>query len=446
MSRNRRSMKLVLCWGIVLSLLLSSPAPAETTPDLPAGELSSLEPHPEALEELKLLQEETVVTAIRHEQPISQSPSDIYVITDEDIRQSGAIDIPTILRSVPGMSVIQTTAADFNVSVRGDNQLLANKLLPMVDWRSIYEDAQGTVFWKAPPVTLSEIKRIEVLKGPASAIYGFNAFDGIVHIITKSPEEMKGTTVQFGGGEFGTIMASAVHAGTYRKLGYRLSFGHDQTQEWRDRDALGFRSNKFNIHTEYSLPEKSKLKVSGGLVDVNRFDGPLTDTALLATKPTLSYTYLEYVRPDFFIRAFWNGWDIPLSVQPFPLLSDALQGAPPIAIPTGTGGNRSNTYNVLAQHSLEFWKSHRLTSGVNYRYNTFTSDFTESGHENRLGLYVQDEWRATQMLSAVAGLRLDLDTFINPTYSPRVALLFQPVTKPYVSWNVFHCISAADYL
>src|SRR5690606_25729948 len=103
-----------------------------------------------------------------------QAASNVYVITDEDIRHSGATDIPTVLRRIPGMEVMQTTGADFNVSVRGDNQLTANKLLVMIDGRSIYVDAAGTVYWKNLPVTLPEIKRIEVLKGPAAAVYGFN--------------------------------------------------------------------------------------------------------------------------------------------------------------------------------------------------------------------------------------------------------------------------------
>lgn len=103
-------------------------------------------------------EEETVSIASRYDQPLSQAPSNVYVITDEDIRQSGAIDIPTVLRRVPGLEVMQRTGADFNVSVRGDNQLNANKLLVMVDGRSIYVDMQGGVFWKNLPVTLPEIK------------------------------------------------------------------------------------------------------------------------------------------------------------------------------------------------------------------------------------------------------------------------------------------------
>src|SRR5437867_11938709 len=161
-----------------------------------ANRAVAAEPPTEGIrEELLLLKEETVSIAVRHEQPISEAPSNVYVITDEDIRQSGAIDLPTVLRRVPGMEVIQMTGADFDVSVRGDNQSRANKLLVLVDGRSIYLDIQGEVLWKTIPVTLPEIKKIEVLKGPASALYGFNAFDGVINIVTKSAEEMKGATL-----------------------------------------------------------------------------------------------------------------------------------------------------------------------------------------------------------------------------------------------------------
>ena len=215
---------------------------------------------------LEILEDQQVSIADLHEVPISEASGNVYVITDEDIRHSGATDIPTLLRRIPGIEVMQMTGADFNVSVRGNNQQAANKLLVLVDGRSIYEDTFGSVFWTLLPVTLPEIKRIEVLKGPASAIYGFNAFDGVVNIITKSPEEMKGstngTTLQFGGGEFGTVRAAAVQAGTYEKLGYRLSVGHDQNQKWSDRNQLALRANKFNVLTEYSLAGWSSLAAS----------------------------------------------------------------------------------------------------------------------------------------------------------------------------------------
>src|SRR5678815_1458865 len=264
----------------LLTVGLASMAQAEPPAPVDAEAL----PEAALTQELELIkEEESVSIASRYEQPISQAPSNVYVITDEDIRQSGATDLPTVLRRIPGIEVMQVTGADFNVSVRGDNQLTANKLLVMVDGRSIYVDTQGQVYWKAIPVTLPEIKRIEVLKGPASVLYGFNAFDGIINIITKSPAEMKGTTLQFGGGEYGTISSAAVQAGRYKNWGYRLSVGRDQTNQWRDRDALAFRDNKFNGQFEYTPGDGSKVTITGGLVDMNRFDGPVFDVLRPAT-------------------------------------------------------------------------------------------------------------------------------------------------------------------
>ena len=375
--------------------------------------------------ELELIkEEETVSIASRYEQPISQAPANVYVITDEDIRHSGATDLPTVLRRVPGLEVMQMSGAEFNVSARGNNQPFANKMLVLVDGRSIYNDIQAVVWWKAIPVTLPEIKRIEVLKGPASSIYGFNASDGIINIITKSPEEMKGTTLQFGSGELGTISSAAIHANKIGDFGYRLSIGRDQNQQWRDRDALAFRSNKLNVHTEYALPSDAKLLVSGGLVDANRFDGSIGETVSVATRPSLGYANVSYERTNFFLRGWWSGyWDTP-TVTTNPLLANFIRL-------TDRNGSSiqsfmSNTYNLETQHTLEFGASNRLTYGVNYRHNSLSSSATDAfSRENRLGLYLQDEWRATQSLTLVAGLRYDLDTFINPTMSPRVALIYQ---------------------
>src|SRR2546427_3898034 len=372
-----------------------------------------------ALEEILLLKEESVSIAAAHEQPISQAPSNVYVITDEDIRHSGATDLPTVLRRIPGIEVMQTTGADFNVSARGDNQVIANKMLVMVDGRSIFIDVQAEVDWKEIPVTLPEIKRIEVLKGPVSVLYGFNAFDGIINIITKSPDEMKGTTLQFGGGEFGTISSAAIQAGTVGKLGYRLSLGHDQNQQWRNRDALAFRDNKFNVHTEYALTSDSKILVSGGLVDVNRFDGPVVDLFQLSNPFTQGYANVTYERPNFFVRAWWSEWNATTDLITNPLLANFV-------LLTDQNGNSTNvpflgnTYNVEAQHGIEFGKTNRLSYGVNYRLNTLSSSAIDTfSKENRLGIYLQDEWKITQSLTAVGGARYDLDSFIHAAISPR---------------------------
>ena len=389
-------------------------------------------------EEALYLEEETVSIASRYEQPISQAPSNVYVITDEEIRHSGATDLPTVLRRIPGLEVMQVTGADFNVSVRGDNQLNANKLLVMVDGRSIYVDVQGSVFWKAIPITLPEIKRIEIQKGPASVLYGFNAFDGIINIITKSPEEMKGATAQVGGGTYGTLSSAAIYANSYEKLGFRLSYGHDQNQQWRNDSALAYRDNKFNILTEYALGGDSKLSFSGGLVNVNRFDGFVIDAAVQTGVPDLAYAHGGYERPNFFIRAFWNGFDSNGPVTPNPLLAPFLR----FTDRSFSSDNklRSNTYNIEAQHGIQLGTTNRLIYGINYRHNTLSFNFNDRFRtEDRLGLYVQGEWKPSQQFQAVGGLRYDLDTFISPTISPRGSLLFTPfqitVSVPPSPWG-----------
>jgi iron complex outermembrane recepter protein len=391
------------------------------------------------IEELNLLKEEETTPRAEESvsigrgmfpgtlEPISESPSNVYIITDDDIRHSGAIDIPTALRSVPGIEVMQVTGADFNVSARGNNQLRANKMLVLVDGRSIYLDVQGEVLWKNIPVTLPEIKRIEVLKGPAGALFGFNAFDGVINIITKSAAELKGATVQFGGGEYGTISSSAVVGAVFGNWGLRLSTGHNQTNQWNSRDSLAFRNNLFNGQIEHHFSGDSKLTLQGGIVDSNRYFGPVVQNVVVNQQPMQRYTNLLYERRDFFIRGFWTGTNQPGPVTANPLLSQFFQV-------TDVNGNnnldlKENSYNVEAQQALNLFSDNRLTIGINYRYNTAKSPFLGgdgNANETRLGLYIQDEWRVTRNLTAVAGVRYDMNSFINPTISPRVALMYSP--------------------
>ena len=391
------------------------------------------------IEELELMKEEESVPRMEESvsigrgifpgklTPISESPSNVYIITDDDIRQSGAIDIPTVLRTVPGIDIMQVTGADINVSARGNNQLRANKMLVLVDGRSIFLDIQGEILWKNIPVTLPEIKRIEVLKGPAGAIYGFNAFDGVINIITKSAAELKGVTLQFGGGEYGTISSSAIVGAVHGNWGLRLSTGHNQTNQWNNRDSLAFRNNLFNGQIEHHFSGDSKLTLQGGIVDSNRYNGPVVDNVAVNQQPSQRYTNLVYERQDFFIRAFWTGTNQPGTIASNPSISQFFQ------VFDNNGNNslylEENSYNVEVQQALNLGPNNRLTLGTNYRYNTAESNFLGGdgkAHETRVGLYLQDEWRIISNLTAVAGVRYDIDTFINPTISPRTALIYSP--------------------
>ena len=398
----------------------------------PASSLAASEPvggNDEASNIFSLIEEETVSTAARREQPISQAPSNVYVITAEDIRQSGAPDIPTVLRRVPGLEVMQITGAEFNVSARGNNQSLANKMLVLVDGRSLYIDMQGFVFWKGLPIALSEIKQIEVIKGPVAALYGFNAFDGVINIITKSPEDMKGATLQVAGGELGTVLTSAVHAGVQGPLRYRVSGGYEQNAQWRDHDTLAFRSYKFNGQADYVFSDRSKLSLSGGLVYMDPHDGPLVGNGSTLVTPSTKLPYLSllYEQQGFSVRSYWNGFFAESGAFPHPLLKGFIQ----VTDPAGNPNLRfaGNTYNVEGQHSFKVWDAAQVTYGLNYRHNTFSCNCVSAfGHENRLGAFVQGEWPLISSVNVVGGIRYDLHSQINPTYSPRLAILFTPLS------------------
>jgi iron complex outermembrane receptor protein len=203
--------------------------------------------------------------------------------------------------------------------------------------------------------------------------------------------------------------------------------GHDQNQQWRNSAALAFRSDKFNVQTEYALSGESKVIISGGFVNVNRFDGPIVDAFQLSTPFTDSHANVAYERPNFFVRAWWREWNASTDQITNPSLANFERL-------TDRNGNLTNvpfignTYNVEAQHSLELGSTNRLTYGLNYRLNTLSSTAINAfSKEDRFGLYVQDEWNLTQSLTAVAGVRFDLDTFIHPTISPRFSLLYTPI-------------------
>jgi outer membrane receptor for ferrienterochelin and colicin len=406
---------------VAIALLVLFPVAARTAEQ--KSELGATPPQgiPDELQLLK--EEETVSIASRYEQPISRAPSNVYVISDEDIRNSGATDIPTLLRQIPGMEVMQTNAVDFNVSVRGNNQLAANKLLVLVDGRSIYVDQAGIVFWKQLPVALTEIKRIEVLKGPASAVYGFNAFDGVVNIITKSPEEMKGTTLQVAGGELGTILTTGVYAGTARNWGYRLSGGHEQSQSWSNRDAPALNGQRIGGIAEYHLSGDGKIRAEAGLARSNPYTGILDAISTSVNRLSQTYALVSYEQSGLLVRGWWNG-----------LFSEANALIHPLLVPllglTDRFGRTNqefslNTYDFETRYRFKPFETLSMNIGANYRRIINSSNFLSNRvAENRLGLYAQGDWQVWPSLELSASLRYDLDTFIAPTLSPRGAIVY----------------------
>ncbi len=149
-----------------------------------------------------------VVTASRLGQSLRWSPATVYVVTAEDLAASGARTLWDALRGVPGVDVMATRTFYGEVSVRGLNKALGTRTLVLLDGRTVLNGPFDSTFWEGISASLEEIDRIEVVEGPASALYGANAINGVVNIITRTPAQLNGGQVSFTAGERGTHLSS----------------------------------------------------------------------------------------------------------------------------------------------------------------------------------------------------------------------------------------------
>jgi len=189
-----------------------------------------------SLEELMSIE---VTSASRKEQRIADVAAAVFVITADDIRRSGMTTIPDLLRLAPGVDVAQINSNKSAVSVRGFNALYANKLLVLVDGRSIYNRIFSGVLWDTEDLLLDDVERIEVIRGPGAAIWGANAVNGVINIVTKATADTQGGLVRVDAGRAGSLGAvrygGKLGSGSYRL--YSQWTGRDQSFIDADRAA-----------------------------------------------------------------------------------------------------------------------------------------------------------------------------------------------------------------
>jgi len=154
-----------------------------------------------------------VTSVSKTEEKLSRTAAAVFVITPEDIRRSGATNIPDLLRMVPGMDVAQIDANTWAISARGFNEEFSDKLLVMVDGRSVYTPTFAGVFWDSVDLPLADIERIEVIRGPGGSIWGTNAVNGIINVITKSAENTQGGSAVGGGGNLAAGFGTGQYGG-----------------------------------------------------------------------------------------------------------------------------------------------------------------------------------------------------------------------------------------
>jgi iron complex outermembrane recepter protein len=164
-----------------------------------------------------------VTTTSKEPEQVWRTPAAIFVITQEDIRRSGVTSIPDALRLVPGVEVAQLDSDHWSIGIRGFGAVLASKLLVLIDGRSVYTPLFAGVYWQAQATPLEDIDRIEVIRGPGGTIWGANAVDGIINIITKSSKNTHGVMTSLTGGNSNTGIGTARYgSGDSQGLNYRV--------------------------------------------------------------------------------------------------------------------------------------------------------------------------------------------------------------------------------
>jgi iron complex outermembrane receptor protein len=214
------------------------------------------------------------------------------IITAEEIRRSGARDLPGALRHVAGLHTLQTSLDYSDVNVRGYNQAFSPRLLVLVDGRQVYADYYGFTPWTTVPVELDAIRQIEIVKGPQSALFGFNAVGGVINIVTYDPLDDEASRVSVLAGTQDLVQSSAVSTWKFgQSAGLRLSAGHRTNDDFSTplppTDAGARRGNErfaVNVDSEFKIGDQ----IRAGL-EVTHSDAEQTEFA-----PTYSLSYGEY--------------------------------------------------------------------------------------------------------------------------------------------------------
>jgi iron complex outermembrane receptor protein len=211
-----------------------------------------------------------VTSVSKKEQKLSQVAAAIFVITPEEIARSGATSIPDLLRMVPGLNVAQINSNTWAISARGFNLQFASKLLVLIDGRAVYTLLFGGVNWDTQDVPLADIERVEVIRGPGGAVWGANAVDGVINIITKKAGDTLGVLVTGGGGtqalEFGTVQYGGKIAGS---TSYRVFTSYQNNNHLPDLNGQNGEDGWHLLHggfrADTKLSQKDSLTTQGDL-------------------------------------------------------------------------------------------------------------------------------------------------------------------------------------
>jgi len=402
----------------------------------------------EFLDEFALLEDAAVVeSAARHRQEIGMSPSAITVITREDIEASGANTIPDLLRIVPGMEVIFHTATTSVISARLHWTNENYHFLVLIDGREAGIELLGQTIFEIEPISVEDIQRIEVIRGPGSALYGANATAGVISITTRAISEETSGWAMVSAGELGSTRVGARGSTRLGDWGLSLGGGVDLLGTFEDPHAENEKLWKWRALAEHRWSETARLLVNAtmtsgvgtrmtemGLLDLNFTSGAVRVSH--ESENLRGRIYWRYLGFDMTLDASLDYGDIRLA-DLMPATIDAhtvdgeVQWTPPrfwqpLLLITG-GGVRLSWL-----HSDEFIDGDTYTD-------TTSPDFHQPGithMEVRAGAFVHGEVAPADWVTGTFGLRFDYNNISDTFLSPRLAVVFQPASGQFLRLGV----------
>jgi iron complex outermembrane receptor protein len=366
----------------------------------------------------------TVSTVARREQVLSQTAADVYVITHEDIRRSGATSLPEALRLAPNLQVARADANQYAISARGFNNILANKLLVMIDGRTVYSPLFSGVFWEVQHVMLEDVERIEVIAGPGATLWGANAVNGVVNIITRPSGQTLGGLIAAGGGNRET-------AGSVRWGGH---MGEDATFRVY---ASGHARDNSNLQTGPAVRDESDLGQAGFRADWGtRAQGFTLQGDIYRADIDQAFGGSRDLAGGNLL-ARWTrqlATDSSLRVQAY---YDRVERDQPGAIL-----ERLDTWDLEIQHGFALGERHRMLWGGGYRYmhdeltNIGTAlAFVPGTQELHRGyVFAQNEISLSKQVDLTLGLKLEHNNYSGWETLPNVRLAWR-VSDEHFLWS-----------
>jgi iron complex outermembrane receptor protein len=346
------------CWGflaLLTMIFLPTATRASTTTNLDLSELP--------IEQLLKMD----VTILRGHDKLSETPAAISIVTADDIRRSGAASIPEALRQVPGLEVAREDSSEWAVSARGFNDVFADKLLVLQDGRTVYSPLFSGVFWDVPGTMMEDIDRIEVIRGPGSTVWGANAVNGVINVITKNAKDTQGWLASAGAGNIQQGFINARYGGQlgsnvyYRVYGtylnddsFPLPNGHEANDAWR--------MGRFGFHLDWYQNDANLLTLQG-----DGYIGSVheTFTGFDITSPTFTTqipTTMDVRGGNILGR--WTHTFSDTSELKAQIYWDRTERDATIFAET------RDTIDLDVQHNFSLGERNRFTWGFGYRYTT----------------------------------------------------------------------------